>query len=645
MKEIQIFIGYSQDAKEEVIAIKKLESLFNKELRRILKNANTEVGYLKLFSWEEDSLVGAGGQEYSISPFLEKSALALFIFKERIGKTTWNELQFCLKKKIRPIVIFPAAPTNPASLANIENAEAWTNLLQKKKSLTEDWENPMSNSITPVDDYTDMESLITIVKLSVIRVLPELVFDIGSKQRQENYEKDFTHWNCTDLNSPAPTRQYSETLVQIYIKDSGFDFEIPIKTFLTNNGFLKNSYLTFCGVLLFTEKPSNYIQSAEVQLTKYDGIKKSSSRKRKVISTNIVDQLLQSRQFIEENIDYRELISKSNSQSLKNYQYPMKCIREILANALVHRDYTVLDKQVYVTLYKNRIEIKNPGNWNNDHFNMDKPQKITRLISNSISKNMPLSKAISKLNLVEMEGSGLVTSIEDCRDRNANIPIVELKDGYVITTIFPSLTYDNEYLDSKGNLLKYEIVELKEINSGYIKELISQRNFIEVENAFNFFFEDSEGFDDEEMSYIIEKSNIGNDSASKNSSKKKAKIYLSILKQIEQKYKSQENINKTISEKVRPLIVGFNSSARKATPIGARIKFLIDDVPIVIDGRNDVNKVYLSPEEAECEIITSQATLEQLKSGDLNPMMAVMSGKVKIKGDMGLAMKLQSLLE
>jgi putative sterol carrier protein len=34
----------------------------------------------------------------------------------------------------------------------------------------------------------------------------------------------------------------------------------------------------------------------------------------------------------------------------------------------------------------------------------------------------------------------------------------------------------------------------------------------------------------------------------------------------------------------------------------------------------------------------------QLKNGELNPMMAVMSGKVKIKGDMGLAMKLQSLI-
>jgi putative sterol carrier protein len=33
-----------------------------------------------------------------------------------------------------------------------------------------------------------------------------------------------------------------------------------------------------------------------------------------------------------------------------------------------------------------------------------------------------------------------------------------------------------------------------------------------------------------------------------------------------------------------------------------------------------------------------------LLHGDLNPMMAVMTGKVKISGDMTVAMKLQNLL-
>ena len=42
--------------------------------------------------------------------------------------------------------------------------------------------------------------------------------------------------------------------------------------------------------------------------------------------------------------------------------------------------------------------------------------------------------------------------------------------------------------------------------------------------------------------------------------------------------------------------------------------------------------------------VISTAVLEQLRDGTLNPMMAVMGGQIKISGDMGLAMKVQSLM-
>jgi putative sterol carrier protein len=71
---------------------------------------------------------------------------------------------------------------------------------------------------------------------------------------------------------------------------------------------------------------------------------------------------------------------------------------------------------------------------------------------------------------------------------------------------------------------------------------------------------------------------------------------------------------------------------------------MLDDNPLFIDGTGDKNVVSTEDKDADCTITTSVETLVKLKSGDLNPMMAVMSGKIKIKGDMGLAMKLQSLL-
>jgi len=88
----------------------------------------------------------------------------------------------------------------------------------------------------------------------------------------------------------------------------------------------------------------------------------------------------------------------------------------------------------------------------------------------------------------------------------------------------------------------------------------------------------------------------------------------------------------------------IKSQAGNIAPLGASFKFVIDEKAIHIDGAGDTNEVTTEDKDADCTITTSSETLMKLKSGDLNPMMAVMSGKVKIKGDMGLAMKLQSLL-
>lgn len=93
------------------------------------------------------------------------------------------------------------------------------------------------------------------------------------------------------------------------------------------------------------------------------------------------------------------------------------------------------------------------------------------------------------------------------------------------------------------------------------------------------------------------------------------------------------------------VIEQIQTQAQNVSPIGATIKFMLDDNALLIDGTGESNVVTTEDKEADCTISTSVETLLKLKSGDLNPMMAVMSGKVKIKGDMGLAMKLQSLLQ
>ena len=47
--------------------------------------------------------------------------------------------------------------------------------------------------------------------------------------------------------------------------------------------------------------------------------------------------------------------------------------------------------------------------------------------------------------------------------------------------------------------------------------------------------------------------------------------------------------------------------------------------------------------DADAVIATSEETFEKMVSGDQNPTSAYMTGKLKLKGDMGAAMKLQKL--
>ena len=61
----------------------------------------------------------------------------------------------------------------------------------------------------------------------------------------------------------------------------------------------------------------------------------------------------------------------------------------------------------------------------------------------------------------------------------------------------------------------------------------------------------------------------------------------------------------------------------------------------VDDGKVDVTEG--SAPDADCTITSSEENFERIVEGELNPTSAYMTGKLKVKGDMGAAMKLQKL--
>ncbi len=71
------------------------------------------------------------------------------------------------------------------------------------------------------------------------------------------------------------------------------------------------------------------------------------------------------------------------------------------------------------------------------------------------------------------------------------------------------------------------------------------------------------------------------------------------------------------------------------------VRFVIEDEGVV---RIDESGVSADASDADCTITADAETFRAMLDGDLNPTSAFMSGRLKIDGGMGLAMKVAALL-
>lgn len=91
------------------------------------------------------------------------------------------------------------------------------------------------------------------------------------------------------------------------------------------------------------------------------------------------------------------------------------------------------------------------------------------------------------------------------------------------------------------------------------------------------------------------------------------------------------------------ILEGVSQKAKETNAIGKRVKFDFGGQQLFIDGTGTDNLVSDENKDADCTVGITIEDFQRLVKGELNPMSAMMSGKLKIDGDMGVAMKLQSL--
>ena len=83
----------------------------------------------------------------------------------------------------------------------------------------------------------------------------------------------------------------------------------------------------------------------------------------------------------------------------------------------------------------------------------------------------------------------------------------------------------------------------------------------------------------------------------------------------------------------------------KDTGLGATIKFDFEGAGcIFLDGKSNPNTVSGEDQDADCTLTMSVETFEKMSSGELDGTSAFMQGQLKVDGDMGMAMRLASVL-
>lgn len=167
------------------------------------------------------------------------------------------------------------------------------------------------------------------------------------------------------------------------------------------------------------------------------------------------------------------------------FNYNENVIRELLANALVHRPYTTRG-DIFINLYHDRLEIHNPGLL---------PIGVTpqNILHQSVRRNEHLSKIFYDLNLMEREGSGFDKIYEVLLSEGKNPPIVEERDDRVVVTIFNIIKNEDiilliDKLKKNYNISQKEVIcfgiiaQNQSISASEFNKLIQSKDDKQIKN-------------------------------------------------------------------------------------------------------------------------------------------------------------------
>ena len=179
---------------------------------------------------------------------------------------------------------------------------------------------------------------------------------------------------------------------------------------LAQEGFVAGhdtgGYITNLGAIAASRRIEEFPDPARkaVRVVIYDGLTKVRSKREVGGSRGYAIRFGSLLQHVLTALPRAEVIT----QGLRKVQtvYPEIALREIIANALIHQNFSIQGSGPLIELFDDRVEVSSPGG-------LLPSKQVDRLIgTNPESRNEKLAKAFRRFKICEERGSGLQKAAE-----------------------------------------------------------------------------------------------------------------------------------------------------------------------------------------------------------------------------------------
>lgn len=200
------------------------------------------------------------------------------------------------------------------------------------------------------------------------------------------------------INKDIDWKDISREKVKSFLRESHVQLSsVNPKEILDSLNLSKNNQIKNAGVLFFAKLPRRFILQAQMTLIAFKGTERIHIYDRKDIQDDLLTQFNEAMIFLQKHLNVRSEIKGVNRKDI--YEIPLEALREVVANAIIHRDYRVYGTSLMVEVNDDSVVISNPGGLPFD-FNKNKIGTV------SIRRNELIADMFARMDKAERVGTG-----------------------------------------------------------------------------------------------------------------------------------------------------------------------------------------------------------------------------------------------